>query len=515
MPQLLSRMDDINWLTPSIADILEQGPAPPGGDGSIREQVAWFQQRFNDNGIPARIVNVRATPSYTLFIVRADNGNGKNDSDISIRRCLAKISEERPGWRVGFIPQLIDIPEAMGILLRTDQHSTLSLRRLLVRSTFRDHASTLAFTAGNTLEQRLIVEDLARIGSLLVVGKDATRTHFVISLLMTLLTLNTPGELRFVLAGESARSYRHLTACPHTLGRILPTPNQAQPLIDGLVKEINRREEWFKKEDVRSIAAYNLVLRDQGKSRVPRLTVIIDSLTDDSWAEAQERWAETIADVAYRGGNVGIHLVATADNLDKLPEAVANALSTRVLTRSTAETLLTNRGTFHNSLLRFIDGAYINGDSIPNPVELPTMYPDEMKRLVEYWKKIDKNRNQENAQQAISGKTGVTEVLKRPTEFDEDHELLEITDEANPLGLPEPIIETRTTVEISLQQAQALATYLGWIGIGPLQDILGMSVEESKKTITVLKTMGIVENSDSHTPRLIRPIQSYGPDYKG
>jgi DNA segregation ATPase FtsK/SpoIIIE-like protein len=408
-------MDDINWLTPSIADILEQGPAPPGGDGSIREQVAWFQQRFNESAIPAKIVNVRATPSYTLFIVRLDNGNGKNDGDVIIRRCLARIAEDRPEWRVGFMPQLVDIPDAMGILLRTDEHSTLSLRRLLVRSSFRDHASTLAFSAGNTLEQRLIVEDLSRIGRLLVVGKESTRTHFVISLLMTLLTLNTPGELRFVLAGESARSYRRLTACPHTLGRILPTPEQAQPLIDGLVKEIDRRQEWFKTEDVKSIAAYNLVLRDQGKSRVPRLAVIVDSLTDDTWYNARENWANGVAEIARRGGDCGIHLIATADSLDKLPERVAEALPTRLLTRSTAETLLTDPGTFHNSLLRFIDGAFINGDATPNPVELPTMYPDEIKRLVEYWEKIVNNRVQESNHPAISGKTGVTQALTPPT----------------------------------------------------------------------------------------------------
>ena len=72
MPQLFSRMDDINWLTPTIADILDQGAAPPGGDGSIREQMLMLQKQLSELETPARVVNVRPTPSYTLFIAKPD-----------------------------------------------------------------------------------------------------------------------------------------------------------------------------------------------------------------------------------------------------------------------------------------------------------------------------------------------------------------------------------------------------------------------------------------------------------
>jgi len=72
MPQLFSRMDDANWLTPSIADILDQGATPPGGDGSIRQFMLQLQEELGTLGTPARIVNVRPTPSYTLYVARPD-----------------------------------------------------------------------------------------------------------------------------------------------------------------------------------------------------------------------------------------------------------------------------------------------------------------------------------------------------------------------------------------------------------------------------------------------------------
>ena len=66
MPELFSRMDDLNWLTPSAADILDQGAPPPGGDGSIRERMLMIQHELDELDTPARIVNVRSTPSYTF-----------------------------------------------------------------------------------------------------------------------------------------------------------------------------------------------------------------------------------------------------------------------------------------------------------------------------------------------------------------------------------------------------------------------------------------------------------------
>jgi hypothetical protein len=62
MPELYSRMDNANWLTPSIADILEQGANPPGGAGTIREYTLILQRELSDLDTPARIVNVRSSP---------------------------------------------------------------------------------------------------------------------------------------------------------------------------------------------------------------------------------------------------------------------------------------------------------------------------------------------------------------------------------------------------------------------------------------------------------------------
>src|SRR5687768_16415202 len=98
MPELYSRMDNVNWLTPAIADILDQGANPPGGtgSGSIREHMLTIQRELSDLETPARIVNVRSSPSYHLFVARPEMvgrmGNRSQVTPEAIEKSIEKIA---------------------------------------------------------------------------------------------------------------------------------------------------------------------------------------------------------------------------------------------------------------------------------------------------------------------------------------------------------------------------------------------------------------------------------------
>jgi len=105
MPELYSRTDDAGWLTPSIADVLEQGAPPPGGDGSIRDHMLTIQRELADLETPAKIINVRSMPSYTLYVARPETigrlGSRRTVTPQEIRRSLARIVEQHPDWALG------------------------------------------------------------------------------------------------------------------------------------------------------------------------------------------------------------------------------------------------------------------------------------------------------------------------------------------------------------------------------------------------------------------------------
>lgn len=519
MPQLFSRVDDASWLTPSIADILDQGAAPPGGDGSIRQYMLQLQEEFSEIGTPVRIVNVRPTPSYTLYVARPDAvgrlGSRRTVPANEIRRSLGKIAEQHKEWTLGFLPQLQEDADAVGILLRTEQHQPLSLRRMLVRGTFRDYASNLAFVMGVTIEQQLIVRDLTNTGSLLVIGAENAKQHFLRSLLITLTLLNTPSEIRLALAGQSSEAYKALVDIPHALGKLLVNPAEGQRLLDGLIKEVQRRKQWMQEKGVNTLNAYNAVLKEQNKMPVPNILMMIDSLSDPAWQEAKEQWVAPLSELAVEGHQAGIYLIVAAakDEENDIPQTLRDAFITRLVMRSAATALSEKVKNFHGSLLRFVDGFIVDktNEEDPIPVELCAITDDEVARVAEYWRQAAIQRKQDTQMAQISGKTGVTGLL-RPVETAE----AEIPPTPPVPEKPKPDTLARATQvlashpenENSIVQAQALAAYLGWLGVGPLHDVLGLSVSEAHIILNTLQKLGVLETTDTPTPRFIRAVSS-------
>jgi hypothetical protein len=428
MPELFSRMDNLNWLTPSIAEILDQGSTPPGGDGSIRERMLIIQHELDDLETPARIVNVRSTPSYTLYTARPETvgriGNRHTITSNEIKQSIKKIAENHKDWLLGFIPQLGEDETAVGILLRTQEHRPMSLRRLMVRTTFRKHDSTLAFVIGITLEQQLIVENIDSIGHMLIVGGDNAKQHFIKSTLLSLIMLNTPSELRIAIAGESSDAYKYMVGAPHALGRILTSANEGQRIIDGLTKEIQRRKQSFRDEGVSNITDYNKLANQSEKSELPRIVMVLDSLTDPSWKSETKNWINPLSELLIKGAEIGIHLIIAIDDEDnlKLSDDALKGILLKIVMRASSKDISTKIPNFHASLLRFVDAFVFDKidkkDLDPVPVELCAISNVEIKNVVEYWRQMSKQRYQDIQSAQSSTKTGVTGILTPPPELD-------------------------------------------------------------------------------------------------
>lgn len=512
MPQLFSRMDDLNWVTPSISDILDQGAAPPGGDGSIREQMLLLQRKLGELDTPARVINVRPTPSFTMFIAKPDvvnwQGNRRAVTINEIKRSIGQIAEEKKDWKLGFLPQLQEVADTVGILLRTESHQPLSMRRLLVRTTFRNYPSTLAFAIGNTLEQQLVVHDLAKLGHMLIAGKKETRQHVLNNVLVTLVTLNTPGELRLVITGQSGNGSHKLVNVPHALGRVLGDAAESQRLLEGLVKEVQRRQQWFAAEQVDNLDDYNLRQKDQNQMIVPRIMLVIDSITDPGW-EDRDKWLPYIQDILTHSEKTGVHMILTADQIGEphVPEVIEKDIPLKILMRSAAGDLPSQLEDFHGSLTRFVDAFILqHGKDTITPVETAVVSQDELEKTVAYWREAAKQREAQTQATTVSGKTGVTGVLQQvPPQSPV------APSSRDTLETQKSSTETDENMTLPIQQAQALAAYLGWIGLGPLQDILGMTPDQARATLKALREMKIVENGTTPTPRFIRPI-GYMPD---
>jgi hypothetical protein len=518
MPQLLSRRDDAGWLTPAMADILMQHTAPLLPEDALRDQIAEIQQRLADLETPIRIVDIRPSPSHVLYIARPEvprRGSRKPATPADIRRNLGKLSEEHEDWTLGFMGQVQDDADTVGILLRVPQHQPIRLRQVVLSNSFQHQPSTLAMALGVTLEQQIIVRDIANLGHLMVVGSLTGVRHLLGSALLSLIMLNTPGELRIALLGSSSKPYGQLIHTPHALGRLLDTPDTGQRLLDGMVKEVQRRHQWFAETQIDSLDAYNVALRNRGEAPLPRILILLSSLSDPEWQAASENWAPALYDLLVNGSKVGIYTVITAEQMADIPELLSNVVETWVVMRSAADQSITERVKhLHASALRFVDAFVINKRQTPDviPIELCTISEQDMQNLITYWRQLATQRAREARPQE---RTGLTDILP---------EL-----EGSGLGTSETPqratgpLPTRTRAGIlaratqalsgeadekTVTQAMTLAAYLGWLGIGPLRDIFSLSGAEARTVITTLQNMGVIEDGEGPIYRFQRLIEN-------
>jgi hypothetical protein len=524
MPELYSRMDDANWLTPSIADILEQGAPPPGGDGSIRDYMLTIQRELADLETPAKIINVRSMPSYTLYVARPETvgrlGNRRTVTPQEIRRSLARIAESHSDWLLGFIPRLQEDENSVGILLRTSAHRPLSLRRLLVRGNFRAAPAFHSFTLGITLEQNLIVRDFTTTPHLLIVGADNAKLHFLRSLLLTLVLLNTPSELRIIMAGRGVDNLKALIASPHSLGRIVNEGQSLQKILDGLATEARRRAEVFEELGVNTLDEYNAATRETKRSHLPHILVVLDAVTDPEWDDIRSSLQESLLRFINSQQDYGIHFFVTIPDPDQ-EKTIQQAIHTHVVMRAHARGFADQVPDFHPSLLRFVDAMVLEHQGDRNtitPVELCSTSNTELINGIAYWQQTRQQRQLETRpDNPISGRTGVTDLLSFPEPGEEaltppTRELTGTHAASSAPTVTQDVVQPSqattqtapTEVPDISANAIALAAYLGWLSPGALTDIFGISRDYAEILIEHLKSQGVLEQAPHPTPRFLR-----------
>jgi hypothetical protein len=339
----------------------------------------------------------------------------------------------------------------------------------------------------------------------LVIGSENTRRHPIREILLTLMMLNSPAEIRVALMGTSVKMYEDLAASPHMLGRMVDEAENGIRLLDGMVKEVERRRQWFQERETDTFDDYNAALLRQNEQPLSRILLVIDSLSDPAWQEVIERWLPSIYDLLVNGAQVGVHLIVTANQLQApdVPEMLENALEMRIIMRSASPELAESVKNFHSSALRFIDAFLVDKRQSPEiiPVELCAITDDEAQRLSTYWRQMATQRAQEPKPR--ERRTGLTDLLPPLDDPSRQAAPLPTRTRVGTLARATQALSSNEEDRI-LGQAQALAAYLGWIGIGPLRDVLGLPTGEARAILAALQSIGVIETGDGPVLRFVR-----------
>ncbi|GEM_PF-2165311 len=516
MPRLLSRMDDTGWLTPAIADVLDELPSIPHDEQFRRDQALTIQQRLAELGTPVRIVRIGVSPSWTLFVLQPgeerQRGSRQKVSAEGIARRLPHVQRALEAEAVGIVPELRPGSEQIGILVRMPDHHRLRLRELLLSPTFQSMSASTTLALGLGLDQRSVVRDLAALPHLLLVGKTGQIDASVHSLLLTLVLFNTPAEVRFALMRLGADEQSSTSAMetfaqlPHVLGQRLRTPEESLRLLDGMLKECERRKQLFSTYEAVDLAAYNARVRGQAENVLPRIVVVMDNLLAADWLSRRDQWLTTLGALLEEGGAAGIHLLAAADleSEGRLPDALAALFPVRMVAlHAAARRWWPYRVPFPR---HFADAFVASGNDEAEPLAFGQVSEREIVRVVDYWVRAAKHRPAMQQSAFDQVEPSAEELPEAPARHIESEAPSE--PEAEP-ALPSPaalrrVAEALTPQDVKLARAGALAAYLGWLGVGPLHDVLGMSEEEAAEVLEHLQMVGVLETGSGPTWRFAR-----------
>jgi hypothetical protein len=238
---------------------------------------------------------------------------------------------------------------------------------------------------------------------------------------------------------------------------------------------------------------------------------VLSSLSDVEWQAAIESIQDPLYNILVNGPRVGILPLITADKLEDVPAELADVIDTRLVMRSAGLELGEEITHLHTTALRFVD-AFILSQRDPDAitaVELCVVNDQDIQNLVSYWRQLANQRSQEARPRE---RTGLTDLLpdlegsglgQPQTDRPGTGSLMPTRTRAGALARATQALTTEADERLVVQ-AMTLAAYLGWIGVGPLRDIFGVSANEARSTIASLQRMGVVEEGSATILRFIR-----------
>lgn len=322
------KLPNNSYSLPNTGILIERGLSTPDTDSlkPTAERVEWV---LNGYGVDGKVINIIPGPRCSLYEIQVESKKlsklTRNEKDILIalgsRGC--RIINPLPNkLAIGIeIPNPIEDNNIMpGDVFNSTEFNTSNM--------------TLPITVGIDSTARVICEDLAELGNLLICGGlEQGKTTLVYQIVASLLFKVSPDVLKFIIAHSNQLELHELNDLPkdyfaHTTdieGLITERPYLYQTLV-CLTEEMEQRVRLFQLAGVRSIEEYNKLFVNRalnptdGHHYLPRLVCIVDEI--QPFFNGKE-WDDILSPMFEKTTGVGVHFIFTtrytsADSLTPL-----------------------------------------------------------------------------------------------------------------------------------------------------------------------------------------------------
>jgi S-DNA-T family DNA segregation ATPase FtsK/SpoIIIE len=298
-------------------DLLEEHTLLTITDTEIERKSALIEETLRQFGLEVKVVRVSQGPAVTQFgvepgYVERPGTDGEvrkqkvrvsqisslsNDLALALRASSLRIEAPVPGQSF------------VGIEVPNDKIAMVGLRGVLDSTAFRKIGSPLAFALGQDVSGAAVAADLASMPHILIAGTTGSGKSVCINaIVMSLITHNTPEELRLVMIDPKMVELIRYNGLPHLYGKVETELDRIGTVLRWVTREMDARYKRFAELGARHFAEYNLLMQDQGQDKLPYIAVMIDELAD-LMMSAPVEIEKTITRIAQMARATGIHLV--------------------------------------------------------------------------------------------------------------------------------------------------------------------------------------------------------------
>lgn len=182
-------------------------------------------------------------------------------------------------------------------------------------------------------QEPLVLDFTRKHGNLAVIGApQAGKSTLLRTLMLSAMLTHTPDEMRFYCIDFGGGTLAPLAAAPH-VGAVAGRrePHRAERLLAEMTRLITAREQLFAEHAIDSVASFR---RLRGTGRLPDGEHASDVfVVIDNWGAARAELADAdaaVAEIAFRGLGVGVHLVLTAARWADVRMNVRDAIGARL-----------------------------------------------------------------------------------------------------------------------------------------------------------------------------------------
>ena len=329
-------------------------------DSHIHELAEVLTKTLAEFGIEATVVAIETGPVVTQYELALAPGIkvGKviglaDDIAIALKAPNVRIVAPLPG------------KDTIGVEVPNLARQIVRLKEIVLAAKDAPERMGLPLFLGKDSMGEALVRDLAVMPHLLIAGTTGSGKSVCLNtIIMSLLLTRTPEDLRLVLIDPKMVELSVFKRLPHLLCPVVNDMRKAEAILEWLVEKMEERYRVLSQGNVRNIAAYNRLTREEVIARfkpetpeqearlvyhLPHICVIVDELADLMMVAAKE--VEThVTRLSQKSRAVGIHLVMATQrpSVDVLTGLIKSNLPIRVsfqvATRIDSRTILDSMG---------------------------------------------------------------------------------------------------------------------------------------------------------------------------